>query len=242
MPRLFSRSALVVVTGCLAVAFAAQQWSEATAAPLDTEGRQLNREHRLRNRLRGAVQPSAPVIVEDTHYAAPVVVAAPVAEAAAPVAEAVPAAKVAPAAATPDKAAIERARATIKMMDDLHKGYVIIITETYVAAKEHIPAAVVAEKVFGHMEKNNHGTGRLIDASGAPLRRKNVAKSDFEIAAVKAIKGGKAYVDEVGTKDGKPVLRAATLVPAVMDACVDCHPKVKKGDVLGALVYEIPIQ
>jgi hypothetical protein len=150
--------------------------------------------------------------------------------------------KTAAAEKTPSPAAIERARSIVKTMDDLHKGYVIIITETYVAAKEHIPAAVVAEKVFGHMTRNNHGEGRLIDATGSPLRRKNAAKSDFEKAAVKAIQGGKAYVEEVGTKDGKPVLRAATLVPAVMDACVDCHPRVKKGDVLGALIYEVPIQ
>lgn len=248
MPRLFSRSALVAVTGCLAVAFAVQQWSEATAAPLDTESKQPNRERRLRQRLRQPFRPSAPapVFVEDSHlHAVPAeaTTAAPVAEKA----PAVPAKKVtaaAPAAGskTPDKAAIERARATVKLLDDLHKGYVVIITETYVAAKEHTPAAVVAEKVFGHMEKNNHGSGRLIDATGTPLRRKNTAKSDFEKAAVKAIQGGKTYVDEVGTKDGKPVLRAATLVPAVMDACVDCHPRVKKGDVLGALVYEIPIQ
>jgi len=60
--------------------------------------------------------------------------------------------------------------------------------------------------------------------------------------AVTAIKGGKPYIDEVATKDGKPVLRAATVVPAVMDACLNCHPNVKKNDVLGALVYELPIR
>src|SRR5579883_2347252 len=132
---------------------------------------------------------------------------------------------------TPDKAAIERTRATAKLLDDLHKGYVVTITETYVKAQEKTPAATVVKKVFAHMEKNHHGTGRLIDAT-----------TDFEKAAVAAIKGGKPYVDEVGTKDGKPVLRAATVVPAVMAACVNCHPHVKEGEVLGALVYEIPIR
>src|SRR5579883_423556 len=143
---------------------------------------------------------------------------------------------------TPDKAAIERTRATAKLLDDLHKGYVVTITETYVKAQEKTPAATVVKKVFAHMEKNHHGTGRLIDATGSPLREGNVAKTDFEKAAVAAIKGGKPYVDEVGTKDGKPVLRAATVVPAVMAACVNCHPHVKEGEVLGALVYEIPIR
>lgn len=142
----------------------------------------------------------------------------------------------------PDPAAVERARATVKLLDDVHKGYVVLITDTYVKAKERTPAATVVKKVFAHLEKGGHGSGRLIDASGAPLREGNVAKSDFEKKAVEAIKGGKPYVDEVATKDGKSVLRAATVVPAVMPACVNCHPHVKEGEVLGALVYEIPIK
>ncbi len=142
----------------------------------------------------------------------------------------------------PDSAAVERARATVKMLDDLHKSYVVTITDTYVKAQEKTPAAAVLKQVFAHMEKNGYGTGRLIDATGEPLRKGNVAKTDFEKKAVTQIKGGKAYVDEVAAKDGKPVLRAATVVPAVMAACVNCHPHVKQGDVLGALVYEIPIR
>jgi hypothetical protein len=142
----------------------------------------------------------------------------------------------------PDPAAVERTRATVKLLDDLHKGYVVTITDTYVKAQEKTPAAAVVKKVFAHMEKNNHGTGRLIDATGSPLREGNVAKTEFEKKAVKEIKGGKPYVDEVGTKDGKPVLRAATVVPAVMPACLNCHGNVKQGDVMGALVYEIPIR
>jgi hypothetical protein len=128
------------------------------------------------------------------------------------------------------------------MLDNLHKGYVVTITDTYVKAKEQAPAATVVKKVFAMMEKNGDGTGRLIDATGSPLRDTNVAKTDFEKKAVEAIKGGKPYIDEVATKDGKPVLRAATVVPAVMDACLNCHPNVKKNDVMGALVYELPIR
>jgi hypothetical protein len=142
----------------------------------------------------------------------------------------------------PDPAAVERARATVKMLDDVHKGYVVTITDTYVKAQEKTPAAAVVKKVFAQLEKGGHGTGRLIDASGEPLRPQNVARTDFEKKAVAAIKGGKPYVDEVAAKDGGPVLRAATVVPAVMAACVNCHPHVKEGQVLGALVYEIPIR
>jgi hypothetical protein len=141
-----------------------------------------------------------------------------------------------------DKAAVERTRATVRMLDNLNKGFVIEITKTYVKAKEQAPAATVLKKVFAYMEKHEDGTGRLIDATGSPLREGNVAKTEFEKKAVAAIKAGKPYIDEVATKDGKPVLRAATVVPAVMDACVNCHPHVKKNDVLGVLVYEIPIR
>jgi hypothetical protein len=37
------------------------------------------------------------------------------------------------------------------------------------------------------------------------------------------------------------VLRAATVVPAVMKECAACH-KTKMGDLLGTIVYEIPIR
>jgi hypothetical protein len=145
-------------------------------------------------------------------------------------------------AKAPDPAAVERTRAVVKMLDDVHKGYVVTITQTYVKAQVSTPAATIIKKVFAHVEKAGHGTGRLIDASGQPLREANVAKTEFEKKAVAAIKGRKPYFEEVATKDGKPVLRAATVVPAVMPACVSCHGHVKEGEVLGALVYELPIR
>jgi hypothetical protein len=146
------------------------------------------------------------------------------------------------AADTPDPAAVARARDTVKLLDDLHKGYVVTITATYVRAQEVTPAATVAKKVFQHMEANGHGSGRLIDVTGKPFREVNVAQTDFEKRAAAAIKSGKPYVDEVGTKDGKPVLRAATVVPVVMKQCLNCHTNHKEGDVIGALIYEIPIK
>src|SRR5207237_632826 len=138
---------------------------------------------------------------------------------------------------SPDAAAVARARDTVKLLDDVHKGYVVTITSTYVRAQEVTPAATVTKKVFQHMEKSGHGTGRLIDVSGKPFREENVAKTEFEKKAAVAIKGGKPYFDEVGQKDGKPVLRAATVVPAVMKACTTCHAGTKEGDIMGALIY-----
>ena len=128
------------------------------------------------------------------------------------------------------------------MLDDLHKGYVVNITATYVKAQERTPAAHVAKKVFAHMEKNGWGAVRLIDATGSPVNKGNVAKSDFEKRAIQKLRKGESYVSEVGQKNDRPVLRAATRVPVVMKQCISCHPGFKEGDLLGALVYEVPIK
>ena len=144
--------------------------------------------------------------------------------------------------AAPDKEAVARARTTVLMLDDLYKGYVVHITDTYVRARESKPAASVTKKVFKHMEAKGWHTGRLVDATGEPVNRANLAKTDFENRAVEKMKEGKDYFDEVGEKDGKPVLRAATRVPVVMKACIACHPSKKEGDLLGTIVYEVPIR
>jgi hypothetical protein len=144
--------------------------------------------------------------------------------------------------AAPDKAAVERTRDVVKMIDDMHKGYVVHITDTYVKAQEGTPAAKITKKVFAHVESKGWYSGRLIDATGEPANKANVAKTEFEKKAVAQMKAGKSYYDEIGEKDGKPVLRAATIVPVVMDQCIVCHPGHKKGELLGALVYEVPIR
>jgi hypothetical protein len=75
-----------------------------------------------------------------------------------------------------------------------------------------------------------------------PANKANLPHTDFEKRAVEQIKAGKPYVDEVATRDGRPVLRAATVVPVVMKQCIGCHPGLKEGQVIGALVYELPIK
>jgi hypothetical protein len=142
----------------------------------------------------------------------------------------------------PDKVAVARARDTVLMLDDLHKGYVVNITATYLKAQETQPAAVVTKKVFKHMEAKGWGTGRLVDATGEPVNKDNAPRTDFEKRALAALKTGKPYYDEVASRDGKPVLRAATVVPVVMKQCLACHEGYKEGDLLGALVYEVPIK
>jgi len=141
----------------------------------------------------------------------------------------------------PDAAALERARDTVKMLDDLYKTAVVTITDKYVAQQSDTPAAAVAKSVFEAMNKKGWHTARLVDATGKPKNPDNVAKTEFEKKAVEQIAGGKAYFEEVGQKDGKPVLRAGTVVPSVMKQCQTCHGG-KEGRVLGAIIYEIPVK
>lgn len=141
----------------------------------------------------------------------------------------------------PDPAAVERAREEVKKLDDLYKTAVVGITETYVDKQADVPAAAVAKALFEAMHKKGYHEAKLLDATGKPKNKKNVARSDFDRKAVAEIKGGKTYVEELGEKDGKPVLRAGTVVPAVMKQCVLCHGG-KEGRLLGVIVYEVPIK
>jgi len=141
----------------------------------------------------------------------------------------------------PDKAALERTRDTVKMLDDLYKTAVVSITNSYVEGQASVPAAMVAKDVFDAMHKKGYHHARLIDATGKPKNKANVAKTEFEKKAVTQMKAGKGYYEEVGQVDGKDVLRVATVVPVVLKQCAVCHGK-KEGDLLGAIIYEIAIK
>jgi hypothetical protein len=142
----------------------------------------------------------------------------------------------------PDREAVRRAHDMVKLLDDLHKGYVVNITATYVKAQERTPAAHVAKKVFAHSEKNGGPRVRLIDATGSPINKANVAQSDFEKRAIRELSKGATYFSEIGRKKDRPVLLAATPVPVVMQQCIACHPGYKEGELLGALTYEVLIK
>ena len=141
----------------------------------------------------------------------------------------------------PDSAAVERAREEVKKLDDLYKTAVVGITQTYVDKQTDTPAATLAKAVFAAMHKKGYHTARLLDATGKPKSKENVAESEFEKKAVKEIQGGKSYYEEIAEHDGKLVLRAGTIVPAVLKQCVLCHG-VKEGQLMGVIVYEVPIK
>lgn len=140
-----------------------------------------------------------------------------------------------------DPAALARTRDQVRMLDDLYKNAVVSITNAYVSQQADTPAAAVAKDVFAAMHKKGYHAARLIDATGKPKNKENVAKSAFEKKAVEEIAAGKPSVEEVAEVDGKPVLRVATVVPSVLKQCAICHGG-KEGRVLGAIVYEVPIK
>lgn len=141
--------------------------------------------------------------------------------------------------------AVERTREQIKMLDDIYKTAVVAITEKYVHKETDSPAIIVAMGLFDAMKKKGWHEVRLIDATGQPYNEKNVAKDDFEKAAVKALVGGKDYYEQLVKVDGKQRLRAATSVPVVMKKCTMCHENyktVKDGVAIGLLTYDVPVK
>jgi Protein of unknown function (DUF3365) len=145
----------------------------------------------------------------------------------------------------PSKAAVDRTRDTVKMLDDIYKQTVVLITDKYVNDTDDFPAGSAAVELFKRVGKTGYHQVRLLDVTGQPYEEKNVAKTDFEKQGVKQLKAGKEFYEEVVTKEGKPYLLAITPVPVVMQKCIMCHPHyadVKKGEPIGAISYELPIK
>lgn len=153
-----------------------------------------------------------------------------------------------PLAIAADKAAdpaTERARKQVRMLDDLYKTAVVLITKHYVNTEQDLPAGSAAKALFAAMKDKGWHEVRLIDGTGQPVEETNEPKDDFEKGAIKQLKSGKDYVDEVTTLDGVRVLRAATAVPVVMEKCIMCHEhyrNAKPGEAVGALVYKLKIE
>ena len=145
----------------------------------------------------------------------------------------------------PEPAAVERARKTVGMLDDVYKSTIVLITDKYVHSKQDYPAGRAAKKLFGEISKRGSHEVRLIDATGEPYDAQNVAQDNFDWEGLKQLKAGKATYDQVVDRHGKPYLRAMTPVPVVMSKCVLCHDNyknAKKGEPIGALTYTVPIE
>ena len=142
-------------------------------------------------------------------------------------------------------AALERTRKTVRMLDDLYKTVVVLITENYINDDDDLPAGTAAIALFDAMKKKKWHEVRLLDATGDPYDAKNVARDAFEREAIKQLKAGKPYVDRVESRDDGRYLRAVTPIPVVLKKCVMCHDSyknVKPGEPIGALSYTLRIE
>jgi hypothetical protein len=139
-------------------------------------------------------------------------------------------------------AAVERTRQEVKMLDDLYKTLVVLITEHYVKDPTTLPAASASKALFAEMKKKGWHEVRLLGLTDKLFNPDNKPSDAFEQAAAKKLLAGEAGHEEVVEKGGKRYLRAATGVPVVMEQCVMCHPdwKGKKGNI-GALSYTVPV-
>jgi hypothetical protein len=138
--------------------------------------------------------------------------------------------------------AVGRARARVKMLDDLYKNAVVSITKRYVGDQDDQPAIMVAKDVFGAMKAQGWHSAKLVDATGEPMSDLNAPKTDFGKAAAAAMNAGKPYFERVvGEGQGRRLL-AATVVPVVMQRCADGHSHKKVGEVLGFIRYDVPIK
>lgn len=146
---------------------------------------------------------------------------------------------------SPSDRALERTRKQVRMLDDLYKTAVVLITEKYVNSDTDLPAGSAAKALFGAMKKKGWHEARLVDATGDPLIPGNAPADDFEKEAVKQLLAGKAGHEQVVEKEGKRYLRAATPVPVVLKKCTMCHENyksVKEGKPIGAISYIVPIE
>lgn len=139
------------------------------------------------------------------------------------------------------KLSAEEARVIVRLLDDVYKLWIIFDTRDHVDNMGRIPSATVSKEVFAEMEKKGWHTGRIITATKNFFNPENRPKDDFEREAIKALKAGADFFDRVETAGGKKVLRAATPVPLVISECKICHVAAKEDELMGALVYSIPV-
>jgi hypothetical protein len=137
---------------------------------------------------------------------------------------------------------LEHARKTVRMLDDVYKTYIVLITEEYVDDPSVLPAATLSKRVFKSMNKKGWHKARLLDATGTPFNPENNPRDEFERDAINAMISGKTYFEKIEKIEGKDHLRAVTSVHAVMKGCISCHPSSRVGDLLGGIAYNIALE
>ena len=141
--------------------------------------------------------------------------------------------------------AVERARREVKMLDDIYKTAIVLVTEHYVKEDTDLPAGSAFKALFEAVGKKGWHDVRLVDATGQPYSDLNLPKDGFEKKAIAQLLAGKPAYDEVITEGNQRYLLAATAIPVVMEKCIMCHENyrtVKAGSAIGALSYKVPVQ
>ena len=136
---------------------------------------------------------------------------------------------------------LDRARREVKLLDDIYKTAIVLITKHYVEEDSDLPAGEAFKVLFDGMKEKGWHQVRLLDATGEPINDANRPQDDFEKNAIKALVSGKPYYEETVEKDGKHFLRAATPLPIVMEKCSMCHDNYKDQKVIGGLGYTLPL-
>jgi len=141
--------------------------------------------------------------------------------------------------------AVERARREVRMLDDIYKTAIVIVTEHYVKTDTDLAAGSAFKALFDAVGEKGWHQARLVDATGQPYNDLNLPTEGFEKKAIAELLAGKPSYDRVVTEDGKRYLLMATAVPVVMQKCIMCHENyrdVEKGKAIGAISYKVPIQ
>ncbi len=139
---------------------------------------------------------------------------------------------------------VERARREVRMLDDIYKTAIVLITQHYVHDDKDLAAGSAFKALFEAVEKKGWHSVRLVDATGEPYNEDNSPKGVFEERAIKELLAGKSSVDEVVTEGDKKFLLTATAIPVVLEKCIMCHENyrnVPKGQAIGALSYKVPV-
>ncbi|HEX4129082.1 MAG TPA: DUF3365 domain-containing protein [Pirellulales bacterium] len=141
-----------------------------------------------------------------------------------------------------DQDTLERARREVRLLDDIYKSAIVLITKHYVEESSDLPAGEAFKVLFHSMDEKGWHEVRLLDASGEPLNDENKPHDEFERRAIKVMLAEKPYYEEVDIQKGELFLRASTPIPVVMEKCIMCHENYRGKKIIGALGYTLPLK
>ena len=142
-------------------------------------------------------------------------------------------------------AAIDRARQTVKMLDDIYKGGIVTITDKYVTEDSEIPAGTAFKQIFAIAKEKGWHEARLLDLTGEPYSDENVPVDEFELRAAKKVAAGTGFYEEIEEAEDGKYFRAMTAIPVVMEKCIRCHSNYEdlpEGQAIGAMGYRLKIE